>query len=74
MVKVGTVVQFNENHYWCGCLGIITETKKLKGGNIRYMVGVPVPEHGTEYIFVLDTDNAIEKIGRAVMVEDRSDD
>ena len=74
MIKVGTVVQFNENHYWCGCLGIVNEAKKLKTGTIRYLVGVPLIERGAAYIFVLDTDNAIEEIGRAVMVEDRSDD
>lgn len=74
MIKAGIVVQFNENHKWCGCLGIITETKKLKGKKIRYMVGVPIPEKGTAYIFVTNTDCSIEEIGRAVMVEDRSDD
>ena len=74
MIKAGTVVQFNENHKWCGCLGIITEAKKLKGKKIRYMVGVPIPEQGTAYIFVMNTDCSIEEIGRAVMVEDRSDD
>ena len=74
MIKAGTVVQFNENHKWCGCLGIITEAKKLKGKKIRYMIGVPIPGKGTAYIFVMNTDCSIEEIGRAVMVEDRSDD
>lgn len=32
------VVQFNENHKWCGCFGFINE---IKGD--RIMVGVPVP-------------------------------
>lgn len=43
MIK-NEVVQFNENHKWCGCLGMITEVKKLPSGDIRYMVGIPIPE------------------------------
>lgn len=41
-------VQFNEKHKWCGCLGIVEEVKKN-----RIMVGVPVPEKGTAYIFAM---------------------
>lgn len=33
------VVQFNENHKWCGCFGFI---KEIKGD--RIMVGVPIPQ------------------------------
>ena len=28
-MQVGDVVQFNENHKWCGCLGIIYEIKEI---------------------------------------------
>ena len=42
----GDVVQFNEKHKWCGCIGIITEVKQS-----RIMVGVPVPEQGTAWVF-----------------------
>lgn len=59
------VVQFNENHKWCGCLGIIDEVRPTKTGN-RYMVAMPIPEKGTAYIFALEQD--LERIGRAVMV------
>ena len=68
MIKKGSVVQFNENHKWCGCLGIVTEVKKYKDGKVRYMVGVPMPEKGTAYIFVTDTESAIEAIGIAAYV------
>ena len=61
MIKKGSVVQFNENHKWCGCLGIITEIKKYKDGKVRYMVGVPMPEKGTAYIFVTDTESGKSK-------------
>ena len=40
----GDVIQFNENHKWCGTLGIIQEVKQCYEG-IRYMVGVPMPQH-----------------------------
>ena len=63
MFKVNDVVQFNENHKWCGCLGIIDEVHRD-----RYLVGVPVPQSGAAYIFVMDGDDTIEYIGDAVMV------
>ena len=45
------VVQFNENHKWCGCFGFIEEIK-----DERVMVGVPVPYKGTAYIFCTEKD------------------
>lgn len=55
------VVQFNEKHKWCGCLGIVEEVKKN-----RIMAGVPVPEKGTAYIFARPEE--LERIGVAAMV------
>lgn len=68
MIKKGIVVQFNENHKWCGSLGIVTEVKKYKSGKVRYTVGVPIPENGTEFIPVMNTESAIEAIGIAAYV------
>lgn len=62
-MEINDVVQFNENHKWRGCFGIITEIKKiynadLKGEGIidtdtRFMVGVPVPqERNSIYICI----------------------
>jgi len=65
-MKVNDVVQFNENHKWCGSLGIIREIKQC-GDDVRYMVGVPAPMQGTAFIFVAESENAIEYIGEAVM-------
>ena len=62
---IGDVVQFTENHKWCGCLGIITEDKG-KPHPRRYLIGVPVPQQGTAYIF--DDGSNIERIGEAVMI------
>ena len=71
----GDVVQFNENHKWCGSLGIIREVKDCKSNGIRYMVGVPAPMQGTAFIFVMDNENAIEYIGKAVMtIKDDEDE
>lgn len=61
------VVQFNQNHKWCGSLGIITQVKDCGANGIRYMVGVPAPMQGTAFIFVMESENAIEYIGKAVL-------
>lgn len=71
-MQKGDVVQFNENHKWCGSLGIITNKKEihnrdLSSDDIKYMVGVPIPQQGTAFIFVMESENAIEYIGKAVM-------
>lgn len=66
-MKKGDVVQFNENHKWCGSLGIITEVKQYVG-NTRYTVGVPAPLQGTAFIFVAESENAIEYIGKAKLI------
>lgn len=73
-MNVGDVIQFNENHKWCGCLGIIREIKDCGGNGIRYMVGVSIPERGTAYIFVMDNENAIEYVGSAVLVPRKDED
>lgn len=64
---INDVVQFNEDHKWCGSLGIITEAK-ICGKDIRYQIGVPMPQQGTAYIFVMQSENAIEYIGKANLV------
>lgn len=64
----GDVIQFNENHKWCGCLGIISQVKDCGTNGIRYQVYVEVPNEGRAYIFVMSTENAIEYIGKAKLV------
>lgn len=78
MIEKDDVIQFNENHKWCGCLGIIREVKTCQVRetiepsdtikvDIRYMVGVPIPQQGTAFIYVMESENALEKIGKAVL-------
>lgn len=67
-MKVNDVVQFNENHKWCGCLGIVREIKDCGENGIRYMIGIPEPQQGTAFIYVMESENAIEKIGKAVLI------
>ncbi len=75
-MNIDDVVQFNENHDWCGCLGIIIEKKEIHNDNlnsegkndIRFMVGVPSPEQGTTYVRVMQSEFAIELIGKAKLV------
>ena len=68
MFSKGMVVQFVEKHKWAGCLGIITEVKEsYNGADIRYMIAVPLPQQGTAFIYVLQSEFAMECIGRAVL-------
>ena len=67
-MKQNDVIQFNENHKWCGCLGIINEVKKCSNNDIKYLIGVPMPQQGTAFIFVMESEQAIEYIGKAIMV------
>lgn len=69
-MTVNDVVQFTENHKWCGCFGVITEDK-MEGDARRYMIGVPMPPQGVAYIF--DDGSNIEYIGKAVLVEKREE-
>lgn len=60
-LKKHDVVQFNENHKWCGSLGFVTEVKPH-----RIMVGVQIPLQGVAYIFA--QANEIEYIGKMILV------
>ena len=66
-MKISDVIQFNERHKWCGCLGVITEVKRIKD-DIRFQVGIQIPMQGIAYIFVLESENAIEKVGEAKLM------
>lgn len=67
------VVQFNERHKWCGSLGIVTKITETDKDSM-YMIAVPIPEKGIAYIRVLDSENAIEYIGRAVLTDSEGED
>ena len=62
------VVQFTENHKWCGSFGIVNEIKDCNG-DFRYLVGVPIPQKGTAYIFSMESAHEFERIGTAFMIE-----
>ena len=76
MLEVGDVVQFNERHKWCGSLGIVEEVKDYaeEPTMIRYMVGVPCPQQGTAYIYVMASEMAIEYVGKAILVPRKEED
>lgn len=63
---VGDVIQFNQRHKWCGCLGIIEEVTHV-GKDEKYLVAVPGPE-GTAYIRFYGSDMVVELIGKAALV------
>ena len=66
------VVQFNERHEWCGSLGIVEKVKQC-GKDIKYLVGVPIPLKGTAYIFAMDSDKVIERVGEAIFINSDSE-
>ena len=70
-IRKKDVVQFTENHRWCGCLGIVSEVKKLPGGKTRYMIGVPMPSNDgkTSTAYIFDDGSNIERIGAAILVQ-----
>ena len=72
-IQKNDVVQFNEKHKWCGCLGIITRVKEIDNDTL-YTIGVPIPQQGIAYIRVLDSENAVEYIGRAVLTDSEGED
>ena len=69
--QINNVVQFTENHKWCGCFGFVDEIKEC-GDDIRYMIGVPIPEQGTAFIFSMESENDFKYIGTPVMVSQRT--
>lgn len=71
-MKINDVVQFNEKHKWRGSLGIINDIK-ICGDDIRYTVGVPAPMEGTAFIYVMESENAIELVGQAILVPVEAD-
>ena len=72
--KRNDVVQFTENHKWAACLGIINEVKELDD-DVRYMIGIPIPEGGTAFIFSMESDEEFEVVGAAVLrYADEEDD
>ena len=72
-LRKNDVVQFNERHKWCGSLGIITKVTEIDNDTL-YMIGVPIPQQGIAYIRVLDSENAVEYIGHAVLTESEDED
>ena len=61
------VVQFNENHQWCGAIGFIDGIKDLCD-DIRYMIGVQIPMQGVTYIFSLKSKDELEYIGHMTLI------
>lgn len=66
-MKEYDLVVFNENHKWCGCCGYVREIKTN-----RIMVGVPVPQQGTAYIFCTGDD--VIRIGEYPFEEVQDED
>lgn len=63
-----TVIQFNENHKWCGCFGYIHSLKAQK----YYMIAVPIPsnekEKGTNTAFIYAGKEDFDVIGKTDLI------
>lgn len=64
MFELNDIVVFRENHKWVGCIGFVTEIKKivddLGKDTLRLMIGVPAPMEGVAYIFA--TPDEVENL------------
>lgn len=67
-IRKNDVVQFTENHRWCGCLGIVSEVRESLTSR-RYMIGIPIPnnEGKAQTAYIFDDGSNIEHIGAAVL-------
>lgn len=82
MMNKGDIVQFNEKHKWCGCLGFIREVKTIhrqdENGVVeldtKYLIGVPTPQGGTAYIYSMQSEEDIELVGHAVLMPKEDDE
>lgn len=61
------IVQFVPEHKWGGCFGFVNE-KKDCGDDVRYMIGVPVPQGGTAYIFSMESAEEFEVCERGIAI------
>lgn len=77
MIKVNDVVQFNENHKWCGALGIVAEVKQV-GDDYRVMIGATIPDNqlkcSTAYIYSMLNENEFDYIGKAALAMPEEED
>jgi hypothetical protein len=73
----GDVVQFTENHKWCGAFGYVEEVKKC-GDDYRVMIGATIPDNQTQcstaYIFSMLKDDEFEVLGKAVLMPKEESD
>ena len=67
MINKNDVIQFTENHKWCGCLGIIVAIKAIGEEKNKYLIGVPIPMQGQSTAYIFDDGSNIEKIGTAIL-------
>ena len=62
---IGQVVQFTENHKWCGALGFVSSVKKC-GDDYRFMVACTMPNNQTAcdtvYIYSMLSKNEFEPL------------
>lgn len=62
---IGQVVQFTENHKWCGALGFVRKVKKC-GDDYRFMIGCTMLDNqdgcNTAYIYSMLSKKEFEPL------------
>lgn len=67
VLHIGDVVQFNNNHKWCGCFGYIDEIKEMPD-DTRYTIAIPFPGNEIAVIYSLISDAEFDYIGHAALL------
>lgn len=67
-LKIGTVIQFNENNRWEGCLGIIEKIDLLDNGDAIYIIQVPIPKSPPIYTHTTLSANDFYWIGMSMLM------
>ena len=72
-IQKGDLVQFTENHKWISSIGIIDKIEKC-GSDTKYLIGVPIPEKGTAFIFSLGSKHEFEVVGKSLFILSEEND
>ena len=67
IIHKGDLVQFELGHKWEACIGIINQVKTC-GDDFKCLIGVPVPQQGTAFIFSMYNDNEFKVVGRSLFL------
>lgn len=68
MLNKYDVVQFEENHKWCGCFGIVCDVTEYINGEASYMIAIPRINRNKGFIYSMESEKDLIYVGEAVLV------